>query len=318
MVNLNSYTNISYRPENGSDIEEIFGIIKKQRLGLSMLYESDILNLEVRLNDNDGNNLFAGISSAGINPPQDGVSQNQLDVMFEMNSYLWLPFSSAKWFRIIERDENGNPIRFFSSEEWDIQNGKIRFPGYFSRKAGEIVVTIEDDIEVAYALNGGKKITPIGVKVGIGNIAAFGVRTLRNISVDSFEAVINISQEEIQRNVNPLIQLVNDIPEGFKSSMSMFAQLNRSGCRPGDIFSPTTGEACRDALPPEFSSVIFIWLPGQSESQAEKLEVGPSNFFYLPAGSYWAKFAFPSGWPNGQNQFSPPWRDDGHKGDFGN
>ena len=92
-TNVRSVQVIQYTPTSGTDIEEVFGIIRAQSLVLSVLYPSDTIQLQVGLYDTNGANLFSSYSSSGINPPRNGVSRNLLDVIFNMNSDVLIPES---------------------------------------------------------------------------------------------------------------------------------------------------------------------------------------------------------------------------------
>lgn len=295
---------IPYNPSDGGvDVEEVFRIASEQRLILAVLYSMDVLNIGVYLNDHQGRNLFYGLSSGGINPPVGGSSKNVLGVVLEANPKSWIPFPGAQWFHIVERDENGNAVSFYSSQEGEVYDNGIEFPNYYAPKVGEITIGLADGTEVAYALNGGKKMVPITVHVGIGKVTAIGLRTFRN-NLEVASLVVEVSPEENIRNISPRVQLMNDIREGFKSQIQLVAQRRQHGCLPGDVFSRTTGLPCGT---PEISAMVLVWPQGTQPTPDQWHPAGPNDFFYLPEGRYWAKFAFPSGWPGDQNQFDPPY-----------
>lgn len=293
---INSTTNVQSdlwvqypRPNGVVDVDEILNLIREQQLVLSVLYPSDSLSLWVNLYDAEGNNLFYGYTQGDINPPKNGVSRNTLFVVLDMNSVISIPFGAAQRFQIVERDASGNPIRYYSSQEWDVYNGKIRFPAYFANKLGEMKVTLNDGTEVAYNLSGGKKITPTDVQVLIGNVSALGTRTFRG----ALAVFVEVSDEELKKNINPLSQLVN--PDGmiyFGSSITRWNGYSHYR---------------------ELASSVHIWPQGQPSSTAQVIQIPPMGYtrLWFPGkGRYWVKFKFPSGWPT-ENQFSPPYQYDG-------
>ncbi len=274
------------RPNGVVDVDEILNLIRGQQLLLSVLYPSDSLTLGVNLCDAEGNNLFYGYTQGDISSPRNGVSRNTLFVVLDMNSVISIPFGAAQRFQIVERDANGNPVRVYHSSEWDVYNGKIRFPAYFANKLGEMRVTLNDGTEVAYNLSRGKKITPTDVKVLIGNVSALGTRTFRG----PLAVVVEVSEEEFKKNITPLSQLVN--PDGL---IHFTASINRS-----NVYGNY----------PEFASSVHIWPQGQPSSTALVIQISPLGYtkLWFPGnGRYWVKFKFPSGWPT-ENQFSPPYR----------
>lgn len=316
-TNVKSDVWIPYKTkvDGALDVGEIFGIIKAQSLVLSVLYPSDRIQLGAGLYDNDGNNLFYSYESSDISPPQNGISKNVLDVMFNMSSEIWIPIGAASWFRIVERDADGNDIRYYSSREYDVRNGKIRFPAYFAKKGGELIVSLRDGTEVAYSLNGGKRIVPTTVKIGVGSVSSVGTRTFRidhttqGCGSGPFSTItgelcpnnvfVAVSSEESERNINPLSQLVYTGSE----------EVNFAAWR----LVSDNGETASS----EKASAVKIWHQGQSPSTALGVGIGSPNSYVsvpLEAGRYWVKFEFASGWPTG-NQFYPPYQyDDGGKG----
>lgn len=287
-TNLKSGVWIDYPRTNGVvDVEEVFGIIKAQQLLLSVLYPSDKISLQVGLYSKDAN-LFYSYSSGPITSPENGVSKNTLDVVLEMSSEISFPFVGAQWFEIVERDGNGNPIRYYSSRDYDVQNGNLRFPAYFAKKNGEIRVAFCDGTEVAYSLNGGKKIIPTAVEIGVGKVSAFGTRTFRNTNA----VYLEVSKEESDKNVNPLSQFTT---EG--------GEIKFAAWRPVVSDKQSTAQA-------EIATAVLIWHQGQPSSTALRVEIGSPNYIAivpLNNGRYWVKFEWSSGWPFG-NQFSPPYQ----------
>jgi len=133
------------------------------------------------------------------------VSENTLDLVFNLGDSAWLKFNNAVGFRIVERDTNNVPIRYWYSQQYDVNNGMIRFPLYFSEKNGEVVVQLTDGREIAYSLqNRGKMITPTTVLLNVGNVSALGMRTFRDTNL----VYVVVSEEEFTKNINPLSQLV--------------------------------------------------------------------------------------------------------------
>ncbi|KKS33520.1 MAG: hypothetical protein UU95_C0029G0015 [Parcubacteria group bacterium GW2011_GWC2_42_12] len=301
-TNNRSGVNFPYSPTAGVvDVDEIFALIKEQRLQLSVLYQSDAIILGTALYDRNWNNLFYGNSSGKINPPQNGVSKNTLDIVLNMSNNTWLQFANAAYFRIVERDADGNPVRYYYAREYDIQNGMIRFPNYFSERGGEIIVGLKDGTEVAYGLgNGGQRIIPTTVLLTAGKVSAKGVRTFRH---DLF-VIVGLTKEEYDQNISPLSQLVVD---GEKPSLKFFAAWYYDPKEP------------KNAL---YASAVHLWPVGKLSTEPSKenfwfkiVDPTQSLQIYLAPGRYWVKFYF-DGWPIG-NQFYPPWQDSGGGGGGG-
>ncbi len=295
--NLRSDAWITYSPSNGVvDVEEVFGIIKTNQLTLSVLYPSDMVNLQVGLYNKDGDNLFYGCSGSPIVPPRNGVSSNWLNVVLEMNSESWIPFGDVRWFEIIERDENNNPVRYYSSQKWDMWNGKIRFPNYFAKKFGEIRVTLCDGTEVAYRLDNGKQMTPTAVVMAVGNVSALGTRTFR----DTNRVHIVVSLQESDREINPVVQYF--VPVTIeKATISGFRIVSDGG----------DGVASIAQIP----SGAFIWRYGSPSSTAQWAEMVNRSSVVVPVEPgqcYWVKLSFDE-WPIG-NQFNPPYQYNGGGG----
>ena len=283
---------LNYAPTNGLvDVEEIFDIVKAQRLTLSVLYPSDTVSMGSYLYDQAGNYLFGANNSGAINPPVNGMSMNTIDLRYEMNDRIVVPFPDVQWYYIVERDANGNAIRYWSPSEWDLRNGGFTFPGYFAGKNGEIVITRLDGTQVAYGLgNGGQRIMPISVGLQAGNVSALGFRTVRNNMVVNIE----ITGEELQRNINPLTQFIF---EGEKDVD--LAYFNAS------LKDPATSQVT------EVASTVHIWRMGQPSSTG--VDVNAQTWTRLERGRYWVKFNFRSGFGQSQNQFQPPYQDGGGK-----
>ncbi len=291
-TNLRSDVWIQYTPTNGVvDVEEVFGIIKTNQLTLSVLYPSDTVNFQVGLYNTAGNNLFYGYDKSPIAPPQNGVSSNVLNIVLEMSSESWVPFDGVRRFEIIERDANNNPIRYYSSKEWDIWNGRIRFLNYFAKKFGEIRVTLCNGTEVAHRLNGGKRIIPTTVVMAVGDVSAIGTRTFR----DTNRAHIIVSLEESRLNINPVGQLL---------SIPITAETMRvSGLRMVSDGSDGSGVSIA-----QIPSGASIWRYGSPSSTAQWMAMVNKSWVDFPVElgqCYWVKLSF-DGWPVG-NQFYPPW-----------
>ncbi len=299
---INSTTNVKtsvwldYSGTNGVvDVEEVLGIIKKQQLLLSVLYPSDQITLGCYLYDKDYNDLFNSYSGASINSPKDGVSSNRLDVVLEMSQNTWLNFADVSWFYIVERDENNNPIRYYYPGEYDIRNGQIRFPNYFSKKNGELVVSLKDGTQVAYGLKAGRKINPTTVQVGIGNVSATGTRTFRGNS--NVVAYVEVTLDENQRNISPLSQLVV------------------TGDKPVWVFLGAMRAVNQGT---EYAFQAQLWMQGQTPANISPIEIDSTHAVakLLNPGRYWIKYSFPSGWPKLNQFYQPynPYGDGGGKG----
>jgi hypothetical protein len=291
-TNDKSGVNFPYSPAAGVvDVDEVFTLIQEQRLQFSVLYPSDTISLGAALYDKNWNNLFYGNSSGKINPPENGVSKNTLDIVLNMNDSTLLQFDNAVGFYIVERDAAGNPVRYYYSREWDIQNGWIRFPNYFSEKGGEIVVRLADGTEVAYGLgNRGQRIVPTTVLLKAGEVSALGTRTFRNTNT----VYVEVSPKEFDKNINPLSRLVVG---GEKPSWHNFAAW-------------LTDQSQSDSRIMEYASTVLVWRYGQLSSTAKPLEIKNPPYYvpiFLEPGHYWVKFSFKSGWPYG-NQFYPPYQ----------
>jgi hypothetical protein len=237
--------------------------------------------------------MLYGGSSGNIGPYQGNAAEKILDVVLEMNADLWLPFPNATSFYIVERDQNGNPVRFYGSHDYDIWNGLIRFSRYFGDKNGEIVVRLPDGTEVAYGLsNHGRRIIPTTVLLKAGKVSALGTRTFRGINST---VIVEVSPEEFARNINPLLQLV---VTGEKPSLIQLAAWWRD----------SSGHK-------RYASTVRVWSYGQPSSSGMDYKIDPSANYMndiFPPGPYWVKFGF-DGWPVG-NQFYPPYDGNGTVG----
>lgn len=282
---------LPYEPMTGVvDIEEIFAIVKAQKLQFNVLYPNNSIGLGSGLYDKDGNNLIYANAWGNINPPENGVSENTLDLEYNMNDSVWIPFTNATYFRIVERDANGNPVRYYHSSQYDVQNGMIRFFAYFSDKGGEIIVGLEDGTEVAYGLgNRGQRIIPTTVLLSIGNVSALGTRTFRTPMLGYNLVEVLIKPKEFEQNINPLSQL---IVGGEKEAQIYFVA----------YWINAVGEE-------SFATSVHVWRQGQPSSSGMQYKIDPSSHTmrdYFAPGHYWVKFTF-DGWPIG-NQFYPPWQ----------
>lgn len=290
-TNVKSSVWIPISRTNGvPNVDEIFGIIKAQQLLLAVLYPSDTITLGVNLYDKDYNNLFYSYSSAGINPPEDKVSKNVLDVVLNVNSSAFLRMSNVSWFYIVERDENNNPIRYWYPSEYEIQNGGIQFPFYFAGKLGEVIVTLNDGTQVAYSLNGGNKMSTLTVQLSVGNVSALGTRTFRGTNV----IYIEVTREESEQGINPLCQFVNT-----EKGWNAFAAWR---------MDPDTGQVA------EYASAVHIWLKGKPSSSTKPAEItDPARYVpvFLDSGSYWIKYIFKSGYGRNDHRFYPPYQGGG-------
>lgn len=281
---------LPYSPAAGVvDVEEIFSLVRAQRLQWSVVNLEDYIGLGSGLYDRDGNNLLYANNSGKINPPENSVSKNALDLVYNMNDNVWLAFTNAVGYRIVERDQDGNPVLYYYARGYDVQPGRIRFYQYFSGKGGEIIVQLCDGTEVAYGLNnGGQRIVPTTVILNIGEVSALGMRTFR----DTNTVYVQVLPEEFQRNINPLSQLVVN---GEKSEWINFSAWYIDPQQQG-------GKEV-------FASAVSFWPQGSPSSVAKQLKIAESVPYvpvYLPPGRYWVKFAF-KGWPDG-NQFYPPYQ----------
>jgi hypothetical protein len=211
-----------------------------------------------------------------------------------MSQYTWLDMADVSWFYIVERDENNNPVRYYYPSEYDMQNGQIRFPNYFSKKNGEMIVSLKNGTQVAYGLKGGRKITPTSVQVVIGNVSATGTRMFRGNS--NVVAYVEVTSNENQRNINPLSQLV---VTGDKPVWVSLA-------------------AWRTAQGTEYAFQAQVWLQGQTPANVSPIEIGSTHAVakLLNPGRYWLKYSFPSGWPKLNQFYQPynPYGDGGGKG----
>jgi len=287
---------LAYSPTNGLvDVEEIFGIIESQQLLLSVLNASDTVSLGAGLYDKNNNNLFySQWASAPINPPsKGGVSSNSLDLMLEMSDRIFVESGDALWFRIVERDEKGNPIRYYYPDQYGVQNGGIFIPAYFAGKLGEVIITKQDGTETAFSLSSGNKMRTMDVALSSGKVSALGTRTFRN----NTEVYVEISGEELLRNINPLSQLVVE-----KRGWYYFAAW---------LVGPNKGDSVQ-----EYASSVKIWSQGQQSTTAKTYVIAnPPHYVpvFLEPGRYWVEYSFGSGFGKTKNQFYPPY-DGGGKG----
>lgn len=307
-TNDQAQVNVPYSPAAGVvDIDEVFALVRAQRLRISTLYPTtDSVSLGASLFDKKGNGIFySDWQSHKIGPFQNSVSEVGLmfNVVLNMSDYVWInALSNAVGFRIVERDATGDPTLFYYSPEYGVQNGMILFPVYFADKIGEIVIQLADGTEVAYGLNGGKKITPTTVLAYINNISALGMRTFR----DTNSVYVVVSWEEYSNNINPLSQLVTvDNGKGGAGGYNFAAWIIGDPNQRGG--APILG----------YASSVRIWRQGQPSSTAENYNIVEAAKYtvspYLTPGRYWVKFAFKGGWPFG-NQFQPPYQDNGGMG----
>lgn len=284
---------LQYQPKAGVvDIDEVLDIIRSQRLSLDVLYTSDMVGLSANLYGTNGLGLLGGGTSMPINKPgDDGVARNTLDVTLNLDDSIWLQFTNAVWYRIVERDANGNPIRAYYPSQYDIQNGMIRYPGYFASKNGELIVTLSDGTEVAYSLGGGGQIIPTQVAVTVGNVSATGFRTFRNTNT----VYVAVTPEEYGRNINPLAQFVNTEGTDWVYAAAWFTNYD------GSV---------------EFADTVSVWPQGQPSSTAMQFKI-TTPVHYVPlylGGRNWIKFGFASGFGETQNQFPPPYQGGGGVG----
>lgn len=277
---------VTYPSEHGYvDVGEVLNIIKVQQLELSVLYPSDTINVGTYLYSTNWDISFYGWTASGINPPQNGVSRNVLNLQLRMNPSQTIPFDGAVNYYIVERDLNGNTIRFYSSEEWDVGNGWIRFPAYFSAvKAGELVITKQDGTQVAYGLGGGggNRISPTQVQIGIGSVSVLGTRTFRGTNV----VVIEVTRQEDDQNFNPLAQV---IVTGTHPVTVYF-----TGIRPGSRVEPGMPTVM------ELAEAVEIWQYGQTSRHGMQYKIVPPAYnapVTLSPGVYWARCGYASGWP---------------------
>lgn len=283
-TNVKSYVSVPYPRDQGANVEYVLSVIKQQKLALSVLYPSESFNLYVEVNDEAGNNLFYGKDGAQIATPQNGISRNTINMVLQMNPNISIDFPGAQWFQIVERDAAGNAIRYYYSREWEVYNGKLLFPAYFAKKFGELIVTLTDGTQVAYALNGGKQIVPTTVEIGIGNVSVLGTRTLRETNV----VFIEISEEELKQNVNPLVQFVN-YTDGWVYLAARIRLPN------GQI---------------EYAESVSIWQQGSPPSTAEIINIPWGCYTPRPRllGPNWIKFQFRN-FPG--DRFGPPYEGEG-------
>lgn len=288
---------LDYTPTNGVvDVEEIFSIIRVQKLVLNVLYPSDKVTLGVNLQDREGYPLFYSYSSARINPPKEGLSFNVLDVLLEMDGSAWLTFCNVSWFYIVERDQFNNPVRYYSPPEYGVQGCRLLFPAYFAGKHGEMVVSLKDGTQVAYSLDRGFRMPTIPVLLGVGKVSAVGTRTIHgNLDGPYDKAYLEIQGDEVRKNINPLTQFVKP-----KDGLVYLAAWVRD---------PDTREIR------EYASSVFVWFQGKSSSSATEVKIPPSQPYVamnLPTSRYWIRYEFPT-YARGVNQFYPPY-DGGGKG----
>ena len=286
-----SYAWMKYPKTNGIvDLLEIFGIVKEQKIVLNVLYSTDTAELEANLYDVNGDPLFNSYASANINPPVDGVSRNTLDVSFEMDQNVQINLPGVSWFYIVERDAKGNPIRYYNSDEYSTGNGWFRYPAYFAGKGGEIVLTMTDGTQVAYGLNGGKKLSTTSVKIDVGNVSAKGARTF--VVTNDF-VFLQITEEESVENINPLCWV--NIP-GDTNKWVYFGATRK------------VSEKDDGTQTMQLATSVGIWSQGKMSNTGMQYKILPSAYcvpVYMSPGRYLVKFGL-DGWPVG-NQYYPPY-----------
>lgn len=255
------------------DIQEVLGTISGQHLYLSTLYSNDTASVQLSLYDTNGQNLFYGGTSSVL--PENGqavVVNVQLDVNPEIN----VPFPGAQWYYIVERDEAGNAVRYYYPHGSQQRNGNINFPLYFAGKLGEMVVTMQDGTQVAYSLNGGRRIVPNNLEVAV-NVTTVGMRVVN----DSSQLSVVTTEDEYSMGINPLIQYTTPSARTLTCKA-----MTSSG---------------------EYATSVKFWRQGSSHGYTY-FTSRPDHLIliHMPDGRYWAQFNYPSGYGNKDYRFNNP------------
>jgi hypothetical protein len=195
-----SYWFGEYRPgTNGVILADAVQLVETQRLSLFVLYTNKMVSSWVGLYDEFGYNLFDGY---GWSPSSNGTVK--IPVKLRISDKIWIPFNGVHWVYAVERDSNGNPIRFYSDNEFGVREGSgFMVATSFAGKNGEIVVTTEDGVQHAYALRGGRQILPTSLRIEQ-KIHLLGFRSIVNTNT----VVVIVSGDEIRERRNPLVQFV--------------------------------------------------------------------------------------------------------------
>lgn len=250
-------------------VDGVLSTIANARCELDTLYLNWVY-AQAGIYDTNGNALFQGYGGVKPNYPTGGVSYNKVDLPLALSDYIPILLPGVQWMYLVERDENGNPIRYISLDEYGAENG-FRFPSYFAGKYGEIVVTTTNGAQFAYSLKGGKKIEPTHLQVEFTSVRIKGMRSY----VDQTNVVMSVTGEELMEGKNPLCQLV--VTKDYKKVIM-------NGGRPVAI----------DQQKVESADYFRIWFYGQPD---RSLYWWVNEPLLLAPGTYWVQFHFPSGWP---------------------
>lgn len=272
------------------EVEDGFSAIVQMnsaRPQIDVLNPNEMLGLGGWIHDSKWNQLFWGLVHTNLAPVTNGISINQHEVTLRLADRIPIPFPNASHFYVVERDSDGNPVNWYSSQDWEVQDDSILYPTYFSTpqvKGGELVVTDKAGFQTAYYIKGGKKITPTLVKAS----AKFSILGMR-LFADTEYVAVEISEKEYQEGRNPVVFLSLKEPQMVR-------------------FTGWISQPDKKAL----SRAIRVWKKGSDPSSGGVYHMpnSPDGLFSIPvrfkeAGEYWIQFLF-DGWPVKTEGYQPP------------
>jgi len=286
-----NYIYLAYSKTNGMVNErDVMKAIANTRLSISVLYSNDNVGFSAGVFDEYGYELFWGSAGGPLAPSSGPVSTNIFPVKMRMNDQIWFTLTNVSYAYIVERDDNGNVIRYYYPYMYSLGNGVVRllYPAYFGDKAGELILTLPDGTQVAYSLKTNKKIIPTEAYVSASSVMAPGNYYFENTNI----VMVPVSQDEYDQQMAPLVQYVNSTTV---SNLTFFSS------------SLPTGET---------QTIIRIWQQGTDPANAIEVPAskGPWSAALVGPGYWWVEFRYPSNFGIDSNQYYPPYDNGGGGG----
>jgi len=281
------------KPRGFVMVNEIFDIVKTQSLSITLVTTNQqYVAYYCRLTDTNGFPSFYDVNYSTVTPPiGGGVISKKVPLKFKMAEFLWVPCGGAVGFTIVEEDENGKPIRFYSSQQ--IIEGWMRAPAYFGGKTGKVTLIFPGGAEKEYDLKSGKSpIKDAEVLFSVSEVSEIGTRTFVGFGgqAGTNQIIMKLSPEESEQHINPVAQ-VEWLSDGEAYVMGYRAYRLEKG---GQIFW-------------ESANSIHVKAVEGSGSFDQTFEIeGGASMIDLKRCVYWIELGWPSGYPNGQNEFPIP------------
>lgn len=288
----NSYLWLAIPRTNGVfDPDEFAAFVAQQRLAFSLIYTQHLVTMYGYVYDKDNNLLFYTKE-----PPQkvlsaspSGSLTNLFDLMFDMNSEIWISIADAEWLQIIMTDAEGNPTDYYYPQgQRKVGNTLlVPFSAYYAGKYGRSVVGFKDGSQAAYGLNNrGLRLNTTPAEVAVGKVGFGGIMTFKNTNM----VMMPVTQKDYDEHRAPIGRYANT----NTYPISVFV----SSWLPQDS---------------EFASVVTIWKQGSSPKPSDVFPASQTfngkkgAWLVIPPQSYyWIKPAYSSGFGVEENEFSRP------------